>query len=122
MPIAPPDLFEWVPTLSAVNLNLSFPRDFTADRIFCNTTEDEICDIFPFLATEFIFRSGIFSCGMCDERMRFISSIQAQTGHMILSPILSFDRWWVIVSSLTSRFCHSNVRETDVAVGNSGES
>ncbi len=40
---------------------------------------------------------------------------------MILSPIVSFALWCVIISSRTSRFCHSKVIEMEVAENIFGE-
>jgi hypothetical protein len=122
MPIAPPDLLEFVPTSSAVNPSLSFPSDFTADQILFKIDDAGIVEIFPFCTTVFIFRSGILFSGMFVVRILLISSRHARTGHIIFSPILSFDFWCVIVSSLMSRFCHSNVIDTEVAVDTSSES
>jgi len=72
-------------------------------------------DSFPFITTVFICRSSILSCGIFVARIWCINSMHARTGHIILSPILSFDFWCVIISSLTYLFCHSNVIETEVA-------
>ena len=54
MPIAPPDLFEWVPTSFSVKPKLSFPSAFTAARIFPQIVVEEMVDSLPFNTTVFI--------------------------------------------------------------------
>ena len=60
MPIAPPDLFEWVPSSSAVKPKLSFPSAFTAARIFPKMTVEEMVDSLPSNTTVFICLRRVF--------------------------------------------------------------
>ncbi len=60
MPMAPPDLLEWVPTSVSVKPSLSFPKIRTAVRMRSSTIEEGIVNILFLETTELIFISGIF--------------------------------------------------------------
>jgi hypothetical protein len=47
----------------------------------------------PLMMTVFILRSGIFECGMPLLYKDETNDAAARTGHIILSPIESFEDW-----------------------------
>ncbi len=93
MLIAPPDLFEWVPTSSGPKPSLSDPISLTVLRIVLRNRSDGICFVLPF--------SNMVLMGVFGSRLGFLIALQAQmmseiqafTGHMCPPSMESSERW-----------------------------
>jgi hypothetical protein len=91
--MAPPDLLEWVPTSSSVNPNFSSPKYFTADRILWSIMVEGIVESLTLWITVLILRFGTWVEGMPSLYNEDTNSAAARTGHIILLPIESLERW-----------------------------
>ena len=56
IPMAPPDLLEWVPTSCSVKPNFSSPNDRTADRILSSIMVEGMVESLPLWKTVLILR------------------------------------------------------------------